>query len=84
MGKEGQGKMDYKAAMADWAQQTDEIFSSLGPAGRKIVDAILGSPLTIDEIARLAELAGEMRARGYSAVSVLARHIEGLRETRAW
>ena len=76
--------MDYKAAMAEWAQRTDEVFLSTENAGRKIVDAIISYPLTIDDIARLSELAGQLAAHRFSATMMLERHIEALRAVGAW
>lgn len=76
--------MDYNADMAEWAQRTDEIFVSSEQAGRKIVDVMLSSALTIDVIAHLSEMAKELAARGYSAAMMLEGHIEALRAVGAW
>ena len=71
--------MDYREMMDEWSVQTDRVFLSPDHAGEKIKGAAINTPLTIDDIANLAEIGGGLALCGFSAADVLRKHIAVLR-----
>ena len=68
-----------KSMMDKWSTQTDKVFFSSNQAGEKIKDAIIKTPLTIDDIASLAETAGRLALYGFSAAYILRKRVAALR-----
>jgi len=76
--------VDLYEVMRSWGKLGNVLMLSQAMAGERIVSAVAKTELTFDDVGRLADMGGALKARGIDPVDILSTKIHAMQKQRTW
>ena len=71
--------VNLRKALDAWAMLGNELMLSRFMAGERIVEAVIKTPLTFDDVGRIADLGGAIKMQGWDPVQILLDAFDDLK-----